>query len=110
MLELLYCGQNVHSLSVDDRVRKAKLAALRDAFEIVGASETWAKPEDEAIWQRDWGAGHVFWSSNTDDTRSKGVALFVKDTVLLEGVRVHKGQGHGYDGRFLAVEADVFKK
>ena len=78
LIEADFFGQNVRGLA-NSALRKALLTELT-CFKAVGLVETHALPSEENTWARDWKGDRAYWSSNTDGTRSRGVALLVSQT------------------------------
>ena len=107
LLEQLHIGHNARGLT-EKAMRDALLTALRATYGIVALTETHAKPAEENLWATAWGTGNTYWSSAKDGSRSRGVALLLSDAILLEHVKKHVGDGT-WDGRFLAVEATVYR-
>ena len=113
LLDRLCIGQNVRGLA-NDAHRKALFTALSE-FHIVALSETHALPSDEARWARDWHGQRTFWSSVSDGTHHRGVALLFSDDLVMTDVRVLSDNDdtdttRPFAGRFLAVEATLYHK
>jgi hypothetical protein len=113
LLDRLCIGQNVRGLA-NDAHRKALFTALSE-FHIVALSETHALPSDEARWARDWHGQRTFWSSVSDGTHHRGVALLFSDDLVMTDVRVHSDSDDAdttrpFAGRFLAVEATLYHR
>ena len=117
-LEVACVFHNVRGLACDEK-RVAHLRSLRERFPVVALAETNCDAQREALWSKDWGAGHVFWSSGApaaqapgpaqpqpDGTFCRGVALFLSDQLLITDARSHCDGA----GRLLLVELTLYRE
>ena len=98
--------QNVRSLG-NPELRAALLRGLHTEFDVVALAETFASPDDEQTWAKDWPSGHVHWgSAQSGTTRSRGVALLFSQNLHLSDQVTHSdGTGH-----LLVVQATLFER
>lgn len=69
-------------------------------LDIILLQETHSKPEDEALWSREWG-GDIWFSHGT--TQSQGVAVLINKKVPLEVLEIQSA----FEGRFLLLEVKM---
>lgn len=99
--------ENVRSLA-DDGYRARLLPKARAHHKVIALAETFCKPSEEALWERDFG-GHaeVIWASSQDGHfRSRGLVLMLSAELGATDVRViTRGDDTGHT---LAVEAMLY--